>query len=167
MKRCVTSAVCLALLGACVRQSDPPGDPVAIVPRPDDRHAGCLLGVPHTRVQITDTKEGVALTFTTWNRIDELRHRVRDAAAMHGPHTHIGLGHAGQHELGQGHGLRLADMPVGRATVDDVELGARLQLDAIDGLRVADLRSQIRTRIDDIRLGHPCDGSQEVRAAAP
>jgi len=126
-----------------------------------------LLGVPDTKVQITDTKEGVALTFTTWNRVDELRRRVRDAAAMHGPHAHMGLGHSGQHELGQGHGLRLADMPVGRAEVDDVDLGARLRLDAVDGLRVADLRSRIRTRIDDIRLGHPCDGSQGVRAAVP
>jgi hypothetical protein len=162
MKCCVASAVCLVLLGGCVRQSDPPGDPVAIVPRPDDRHAGCPLGVPDTKVEIADTKEGVLLTFTTWNRIDELRRRVRDAAAMHGPQAHLGLGHAGQHGLGQGHGLRLTDMPVGRAAVEDVELGARLRLDAVDGARVGELRSLIRTRIDDIRLGHACEESQGV-----
>ncbi len=147
-------------LAGFLGQSDPLTDPVSTVPRPDDQHSGCVLGVPDTRVQIADTKKGVVLTFSTWDRIDELRHRVRDVAAMHGTHAHRGLGHAGRHGLGQGHGLRLMDMPVGHAAVEDVELGARLRLDAVDDLRVLDLRSQIRARVDEIRLERPCDASQ-------
>ena len=161
MRSIAPLAVALTMLG-CIgctgtQARGPATDYAVITPPPDDLRAGCPLGVPDTRVQITDTRQGVVLTFTTWNRIDELRHRVRDSAAMRGPRAHLGLGHAGRHDLGQGHGLRLADMPVGRASVEDVELGARLRLDAPSALQVERLQSQIRNRIEEIRLAHPCD----------
>jgi hypothetical protein len=147
----------LVLGCAAPHHGAPAADPPSITPPPDDLHAGCPLGIPDTRVQISDTKEGVALTFTTCNRIDELRYRIRDAAAMHGPRAHLGLAHDGRHDLGQGHGLRLWSMPVGHASVQDVDLSARLSLDANSPLQVDELRSRLRDRIGEIRLARACE----------
>ena len=139
-------------------QADPPAaDPPAITPPIDDSRSGCPLGVPETRVQISDTPEGVALTFTTWNRVDELRRRVRDVALMHGPRAHRGLGHAGRHDMGQGHGLWLWTMPVGHVAAQDVERGARLSVDALNPVRLEELRGMIRDRMAQIRLARACE----------
>lgn len=161
MKPSPLASVAALLLVGCASSQPPVAvagpDPPAITPPFGEANAGCPLGVPNTRLVVADTKEGVALTFTTWTRVDELRRRVRDAAALHGPRAHLGLGHAGRHDLGQGHGLRLTDMPVGRATVEDVDLGARLRLEPRDGLQVDELREQVRVRIAEIRASRACE----------
>jgi len=129
----------------------------AIVPHEDPGAAGCPLGMPNTRVQVADTPGGVALTFTTPSKVGELRLRVRNAAALHGPGAHGGVGHEGRHDGDQGHGLKLTQMPVGYAAVEDVDGGARLALDAVDPTQLDDLRGRIRARLDEIRLTHVCD----------
>jgi hypothetical protein len=116
----------------------------------------CPLGVPETRIDVEDTPDGVDAVFkTSAANVGELRHRVRDQAAIHGPEAHQGAGHGGVHGTGQGHGLRLWDMPVKEATANETEDGSRLHVIASDAAHVADLRARVRERIATLD-SHDC-----------
>lgn len=108
----------------------------------------CPLGVPETRIEVEDVPDGVDAVFTTGSaHVNDLRRRVRDQAAIHGPEAHLGTGHGGVHGTGQGHGMRLWDMPAREAFVVELADGARLHVVASDAAQVADLRARVRQRV--------------------
>ena len=108
----------------------------------------CPLGVPETRVEVVDTPEGADAIFTTTSgHVAELRRRVRDQAAMHGPDTHMGLGHGGVHGTSHNHGMRVWDMPAQGASAVDLDAGARLHVVASDAAHVAELQARVRERV--------------------
>ena len=108
-------------------------------------------------IAVVDTAGGVDLTLTApAERVQELRRRTRDVAALYGPAAHRGLGHGGKHLGAQRHGLRLSELPALRADVDDVEGGARLHLVAKISEQADELRARVHERVDEVRAG-PCD----------
>jgi hypothetical protein len=116
----------------------------------------CPLGVPDARIDVEDVPDGVDAVFTTSSvHVNDLRHRVRDQAAIHGPDAHLGTGHGGVHGTGQGHGMRLWDMPAREASVVEVDTGARLHVVASDGAHVAELRARVRERVATLD-SHDC-----------
>lgn len=120
---------CLVLLGASFvmgcSNATRAAEPTTVT---EGAHVTCPLGVPHARVAVDNTSDGVALTFTADERVSELRTRARYAAAMYGPGVKAGLGHDGEHAHGGHHGLRSMQLPPYRATVTDVEAGVRMVL---------------------------------------
>jgi hypothetical protein len=119
--------------------------------------AACPLGVPGARVDAIDSPEGVDLRITApADRVDEVRHRARDAAQLHGIGAHQGLGHEGKHLGAQRHGLRLTELPPIRTMVEDVDGGAQIALVARLPEQVSDVRSFVRARVDVVNAG-PCD----------
>jgi hypothetical protein len=116
----------------------------------------CPLGVPETRVDVEDVPDGVDVVFkTSAAHVNDLRRRVADQAAIHGPDAHAGTGHGGVHGTGQGHGMRLWDMPAKGANAVDIEDGARLHVVATDGAHVAELRTRVRERVATLD-SHDC-----------
>jgi hypothetical protein len=107
---------------------------------------GCSFGVPGALGTFDETDEGVSLTILgPPDRVPELRERARHAAAIHGPGAGFGPGHEGQHGQGDGHGLQAMQLPPMRATVTDVEAGARIVLIPVD----ATDRARLATRAED------------------
>lgn len=133
------------LLGCSAAKETPAQAP----PRPE-AFAGCPLGVPGTVVVAEETADGIDLTFTTRGFTDELRARAREAAAMHGPGARQGIGHGGHHGEGGHHGLMGLQLPPARATVDDVEGGARLHLIPSDGADRDVLVRKAKERVKDM-----------------
>ena len=116
----------------------------------------CPLGVPETRIDVEDAPDGVDAVFkTSSEHVNDLRHRVRDQAAIHGPDAHLGTGHGGVHGTGQGHGMRLWDMPAREASAVDIDGGARLHVVASDAAHVAELRARVRERVATLD-SHDC-----------
>ena len=105
---------------------------------------GCPLGVEGARVTVEDTTDGVALTFTTVTRVDELRTRARTASLMHGAGKQQGAGHDGVHGQGGHHGLHAMHLPPATGTVDDVADGARIRLVPFDAADLSRLREHAR-----------------------
>lgn len=109
----------------------------------------CALGVVDTRlVAVEDTSDGADVVFTTSSQhLQELRSRVGDQAALHGPEAHRGAGHGGVHGVSHAHGLRLWDMPISKASELDIVGGALLRVVASDPDHVAELRARLRERV--------------------
>jgi hypothetical protein len=125
---------------------------------PDEQAGACPLGIREAVVIASDVPGGVDVIFTSdsSSRVDEIRIRVRDVAMSHGPSSHAGLGHDGEHRQNHGHGLKLSEAPRADVLVEDVESGTRLRLVAVDpGARDA-LRARIHQRIEELRTT-PCD----------
>jgi hypothetical protein len=109
------------------------------VPRP------CPLGVDGAEVVVEDTPQGVALTFTSSEKTNELRTRARHAANMYGPRK-AGEGHDGRHASGGHHGLMPMQMPPAYALAEDVEDGIKIRLFPVDDADLAALRARARER---------------------
>jgi hypothetical protein len=113
--------------------------------------------VEDAKIESATTAGGIDVTITAPPAyLEELRRRIRDAAALYGPGAHKGLGHHGMHLGAQRHGLRLTELPPLYASVDDVDGGARLHLVAKLSMQSDELRAKLRDRIDLVRAG-PCD----------
>lgn len=111
-----------------------------------DAPRGCPLGVAGATVVAEDTPDGIALSFRSKNRPQEMRERANDAAAQHGPGQRLGRGHEGKHGDGADHGLQLMQAPPARSVAEDIEDGARVRFVAAD-LRDTDaLRTKLRER---------------------
>lgn len=132
----------------------------------------CPVGVPGTRLAAADTPEGVAVTFTTSpERAEELRARVHAMADMHNRHHQPGA--AGGEHAGHGgmmHGGMMqhdgtaasgeAEMPMpppSRATVEDVEAGARLSVAPYDPADLERLRSTVRMHAEQMQKTGTCE----------
>src|SRR3954447_2786351 len=93
---------------ACTTAQPPPTLTQGAVPR------GCPLGIQGATVVASDTPEGIALSFSSKDRVAELRDRAVDAASQHGPGEHLGQGHDGRHGSGGDHGLQMMQAPEAR-----------------------------------------------------
>jgi hypothetical protein len=123
----------------------------------------CPMEVPDTKVSAADTSQGEALTFTTGSgQVDELRRRVRALTDMHGQH-HAAMG-AGAAGAGQGGspGQASADAhaghlmpPPSRASVEDVDQGARVSIVPEDPAKVDQLRAAVRMHAQHMQT-HGC-----------
>jgi hypothetical protein len=153
----LVGACAIALLTDCTRAPTTPVPTSA----PSEEPSGCPLGVEDAQIKVLDTPSGVDLTLTApADRVDELRRRARDAAALHGPGAHEGLGHEGVHMGAQRHGLRLTEMPPMDASVEDVQGGAILHLYAKVAAQRDELREKVHGRVDEIMAG-PCGWPEE------
>ncbi|MFO0674652.1 MAG: hypothetical protein U0235_34405 [Polyangiaceae bacterium] len=141
----------LFLLAACAATTPQPETPTVT-----SGATSCALGVAGARATATDTETGVQVTVAVDNMsLNELRVRARDAAGLHGPDAHQGLGHDGKHGNGGKHGLMPLQLPPARAGADDVEGGVRIQITPIDAKDLDRLRTSVRGRID--MMNRPCD----------
>lgn len=116
---------------------------------------GCPFGVSDTEIAIADTPDGVSMTFLSPTNVADLRERVGDAAAMHGPGERVGKGHGGKHGEGGRHGLKAMQLPAMRAVAEDVEGGAKLVLVPADPADLGELRAKVRARAKD--MAGSCD----------
>jgi hypothetical protein len=137
-------ALALAAIGCAPTTTTPSDTTVTKAEAP----RGCPLGVPGAIVTATDTEGGVALTFIAPANTDEMRSRVRDAASLWGPGTHLGAGHDGTHGTGGDHGLKAMQLPPVNTGVDEIEGGARLRLVAIDAADRDALRAKAHERAE-------------------
>ncbi len=122
----------------------------------------CPFGVSGADVVVNDTPDGVVMTFTTTpDKLSDLRERVADAAAMHGPGEQVGKGHedssttGAKHGEGGNHGLKAMQFPPMRATMDKVDNGAKLTLSAQVPADVPALRAKARERAK--AMAESCD----------
>jgi hypothetical protein len=111
-----------------------------------ERIERCPMRVRGTRVVAAPTAGGAALTFTTEGDVRELRARVREMAARHD--RVMASGHRG---TGVMHGQ--IGMPPARATVVDVEGGARLVFTPTDGAQADELRAAARRHAQRMQGG--------------
>ncbi|MBX3232562.1 MAG: hypothetical protein KIT84_16425 [Labilithrix sp.] len=111
----------------------------------------CPLGVPGTRMHVSDTQDGVAVHFSTRaSNVEDLRLRVHDQARVNGADRHRGRGHFGDHQGARNHGLRLWALPPTRANVEDTPTGAALALAPLDPTRRSELRDAVAKRVAEI-----------------
>lgn len=111
-----------------------------------DTRPGCALGVAGATVSTEDTADGIALSFVSLDKPEEMRERANDAAAQHGPGARMGRGHDGRHLSGADHGLMMMQMPPARTVADDIEGGARIRFVAADASDTTLLRTKLRER---------------------
>lgn len=140
--RSIITYAALVLAAGCSTASTTKGETTvtrAEAPRP------CPLGVEGAQVTVEDTSDGVALTFTSKDKADELRTRARSSAAMYGPRK-AGEGHEGKHAQGGHHGLQPMQMPPAFASTEDVEGGARIRLSPVEPNDLGALRAKARER---------------------
>lgn len=138
--------------------------------------AGCPMVVEEADVAVSDTKEGVTLTFTTEaGNVDDLRARVRHMADMYEMHRgqrgmmwhHMGdMGRQGGGPgMGMGHMAGRGPMPAATATVTELDKGARLELRPTDASQLNALREHARWHQQRMQAGE-C-WMLEDQAAAP
>ena len=143
------AALALSLL-ACTEAQPPPATPAASIKSAPPASA-CPFGVPGARVAYEDTAGGAQLTLSAApDQLDNLRQRVRDAAAMHGTGKRAGQGHDGRHETGGSHGLRPMQLPPARAGEWDLDGGARIELIPYDEADLPVLRAKLRQRASEL-----------------
>ncbi len=141
----------------------------------------CPMAVPGTQVAASDVADGEVLTFTTGSGdVEELRRRVRAVAEMHnrhhatgtGPgHMHGDMGHDGGmmgggmmggslmdgSQAAGGHGMgRMMMPPPSRASVEDIEGGARIVMTPNDLADLDELRSTVRMHVQEMQQ-HGCE----------
>lgn len=113
--------------------------------------SSCPLGVDGARIVYEDIDGGARLTLTAPpDKLDDLRRRARDAAAIHGPGQHLGEGHEGHHAMGDNHGLKAMQMPPATGSEQDLEGGARIDLVPRDPADLDALRAKARTRAREL-----------------
>lgn len=135
--------IALALIGtaACTTGNAPPPSLTQA-----DTAVGCPLGVRGATVTAGDTFDGIELTFTSPDRTAEMRQRVNDAAAQHGPGERMGQGHNGQHGHGADHGLQIMQLPASRTVSEEVENGAKIRFVPVEKGDLVLLRTKVRER---------------------
>jgi hypothetical protein len=142
------SCLCVVLVGAfnalgCSTSDTSTPAPTSTTAEPS---LGCALGVAGASVVAEDTPDGIALSFTSKDKPDELRERVRDAAAQYGPGQGLGLGHSGRHGDGAEHGLKMMQAPAARSVATDIQGGATIRFVPVDPTFIAELRTKLHDR---------------------
>ncbi|MBS2018849.1 MAG: hypothetical protein JST00_38635 [Deltaproteobacteria bacterium] len=114
----------------------------------------CPSGITGARLRIVDTDDGVAFVLKAFGDVHDVRKRARDAAAMYGPGSHRGRGHAGTHGEGQHHGLALDRLGVPVvAEASDTADGARIAVRPKDPADLPKLREAAAARESRARAG--------------
>lgn len=132
----------------------PAAPPVAI----QQAHSNCPFGVEHTTVAIEDTPDGVALTFggSDPTAVADIRERIHDAAAQHGPGSGAGKGHDGRHGEGAGqHGLRSLQLPALATKADTIEGGVKLLVTPVEASDLEVVRKKLHERTAEWTAGCP------------
>jgi hypothetical protein len=120
----------------------------------------CPMALPGTAVQAQDTKDGMAMTFTSTGDASELRRRVRIMADHINAHSSGSSGGMGMHGMMMGadagaggmHGM----MPATHAQVEDVDQGARLNMTPVDSAKLGDLRAHMKQHAQMMNESHSC-----------
>lgn len=118
----------------------------------------CPMKVEGTTSSVSDTGDGVAISFTTsTGDVAELRRRVHHMAEMHERHHGMkGEGMMGGHNEAPpspGSSPKKMMMVPSTATVNDVEGGARIVLVPKDPARLAELRQHARDHVGRMSRG--------------
>ena len=113
--------------------------------------SSCPMVVEGAKVEVEDTKAGVALTFTTeGDNLADLRQRVEQMGKMYemhqgrghmmwhhmGPGKGVGAGHPMGMGTGRGMGMGPGPMPAASVKVEETEQGARLILTPTDSAQL-------------------------------
>jgi hypothetical protein len=124
--------------------------------------------LPGTSVQAQDTKDGLAMTFTTSGDVAELRRRVRVMADHMNAHSSGGMGmhggmmgaDAGTGMMGGsmmgGQGMMGGMMPAMHAQVEDVDKGARLKMTPTDPAKLKEMRDHMKQHAQMMNQSHGC-----------
>lgn len=145
------SPLLAALVASGCAESAQPAAPPATL-RSARATRACPFGVDGAEVLVEDTNDGATMTFTTTpDKLDDLRERVADAAAMHGPGEQVGKGHepsmpGARHGDGDNHGLKAMQFPPMRAVADKVDGGMKLTLSAQDPADAQAIQGKARER---------------------
>ena len=144
----------------------PPTKTAVDAPRPIEpppKGIECALGVDGTVVVYAETAAGARLSFLAPPPAQaDLRERARDAAAWHGPGSHLGKGHEGRHGMGGQHGLQIAQLPPASLVESDIEGGAVIDFTAGDARDTAALRAKVSARaaeMNDVCRGRVAHGA--------
>lgn len=118
----------------------------------------CPLSAEAVQIEVSDTDNGVALTFiTTSGEVADLRPRARYMAEMYTLQSaqRAMMGHQmdGDHGRGMVGGVRHGLMPAATATVEDVEGGARILLVPVDPSLLESLREHARRHGERMQAG--------------
>ncbi len=145
----LTARLGLVVLTGCTSLALAGGDPTSI--HSATLVEACPLGVPGTRLQVAEAKDGIHVFFTTrMSNVEEIRLRARDQARVNGPDRHVGRGHFGEHKGARNHGLRLWTLGKVTTEVVDTPNGARLTVVPADPARRDEVRAAIIRRVAQI-----------------
>ena len=113
----------------------------------------CAAEVPDTRVAVSDTPSGGAITFTTSAaNVDEVRRRARAMADMHNQRHGAD---AAQAPSGGQRGMMAGMMPPpSHAVAEDVDGGARISVTPNAPADLEKLRSTMRMHAEHMQGGH-------------
>jgi hypothetical protein len=154
--RATIHAAAAVILVACA--SAEPSPPLVPASGPPAARAvpitgsGCAFGVRGAKASIENVSMGVIVTFTVEDAasVEELRDRVKNVAAQHGPGAHEGMGHDGAHGSRDHHGLHLSEMPPVETSSQSVDGGARLHVLARSTADVRSVQNQMWSRIETV-----------------
>ena len=149
MRRALVPAFVLAMAACRGSGNDQPGAATTTTHAEPHAISVCPLGVPETRVSMSEEPDRVVVDFRTPKaRVPDLRARVAYQIGQNGPERREGPGHDGKHGSADGHGLRLWEMPPSRAIIEETPDGAKLHVKPLaDGdlpVLVAKMRERIR-----------------------
>ena len=101
----------------------------------------CPMKVPGAEVAMSNTKDGVAVTFTAKSaeNVADLRRRVEQMAKMH--------------DSMSGMPMMAGNMTASKMKVEEVPSGARMTMTPQDPAKLADLRKQMAAHTDDLKKG--------------
>jgi hypothetical protein len=125
----------------------------------------CPVLLPGTTVQAQDTKDGIAMTFTTTGEVAELRRRVRIMAEHMNARSSGTAGGMGMHGMmmGADGGMGMmggsmmgGTMPAMRAQVEDMDRGAQLKMTPVDAAKLTEMRDQMKRHAQMMNQSHGC-----------
>lgn len=126
--------------------------------------AACPVTVPNTKVEVSNTQDGVALSFTTSesDKVDELRQKVNALAEQYQSQPSGGQmmwQHMGQGQgkgMGQQQGMGQqgqGQMPEVTARIEDAGNGSRIVLTPKDASQLDALRKEVRSQQQKMQSG--------------
>jgi hypothetical protein len=125
----------------------------------------CPMLLPGTSVQAQDTKDGLAMNFTTTGDLAELRRRARAMADHMNAHASGASGGMGMHGamtgadagMGMMGGSMMGGMmPAMHAQVEDVDHGACLKMTPADPQKLSDMRDHMKQHAQMMSQTHGC-----------
>jgi hypothetical protein len=121
----------------------------------------CPMLLPGTSVQAQDTKDGLAMTFTTTGDVAELRQRAHVMADHMNAHAGATGMHGGMMGADAGTGMMGGSMmggtmPAMHAQVEDIDHGARLKMTPADPKKLGDMRDHMKEHAHMMNQTHGC-----------
>lgn len=135
----------------------------------EQMRSSCPMTIDNAKVEVTDTEDGVALSFTTnAENVGELRERAQHMASMYEMHRGrgamrwhhmrgatagppMGRGHMG---MGRGHmGRGAGPMPAANASLENIDNGAKIVLTPTNADQLEQLREHVRLHQERMQSG--------------